>query len=429
MQEAFLHFIWQHQYFEKSNLRTAEGQLIEIFHQGFLQTNAGPDFSECRIKIEDILWSGNVEIHTKSSDWIQHHHDEDKSYDNVVLHVVWESDKVINRTDETVIPVLELKDRVNITLINRYKELINQPHLVLCQSQYHKVSDVIKLSMWDRAMMNRLERKAQEVSDLHGQLGGNWEEVAYRLLLRNFGFKINSEAFEMLSKSLPLKYLHKHANNLQQVEALLLGQAGFLGSEEGDDYYFQMRNEYLFLAKKYQLEGLKMNEHQWKFLRLRPANFPTLRIAQLAVILVNLKNVYSTILNTTSFEELNSRFAQPTSKYWNTHYHFGKKGEKSIKKMGKPSIENIIINTVVPILVAYSKIHHEPSYLERAVSILQQLSPEDNRITRQWKLIDQPIKTAFDSQGGIELYNEYCLKKKCLSCNIGANLLIKQKVK
>lgn len=425
MQEAFLHFIWQHQYFEKSNLCTSEGQEIEIFDQGYLQTNAGPDFSECRIKIEDIIWSGNVEIHTKSSDWFQHNHDEDKSYDNVVLHVVWESDKVVYRSDGTVIAVLGLKDRVDTTLIDRYKSLINQPHSILCQSQYHEVDDLIKLSMWDRAMMNRLERKALEVSDLHRLLGGNWEEVAYRLLLRNFGFKINSEAFEMLSKSLPLKLIHKHANNLKQVEALLLGQAGFLDDEDGDDYYSLLRNEYLFLAKKYQLEGLKMNLHQWKFLRLRPANFPTLRLAQLAVILVNLKNVFSTILNTTSFEELKSRFSQPTSQYWNTHYHFRKKGDGSTKMMGKSSIENVIINTVVPVLVAYSKVHQEQNFLDRAISFLQQLSSENNRITRQWKSIDQPIKTTFDSQGGIELYNEYCLKRRCLSCNIGANLLTK----
>lgn len=426
MQEAFLHFIWQYQYFEKSNLCTSEGEQIEVFDQGFLQTNAGPDFSECRIKIEDILWSGNVEIHTKSSNWFQHNHDEDRSYDNVVLHVVWESDKVIYRSDGTVIAVLELKDRVDITLIDRYKSLINQPHPILCQSQYHEVDDLIKLSMWDKAMMNRLERKAKEVSDLYRLLGGNWEEVAYRLLLRNFGFKINSEAFEILSKSLPLKYIHKHANNLKQVEALLLGQAGFLDVEDGDDYYFQLRNEYLFLAKKYQLKGLKMNQHQWKFLRLRPANFPTLRLAQLAVILVNLKNVFATILNTNSFEELNNRFSQPISEYWNTHYHFRKKGDKSIKMMGKSSIENIIINTVIPVLVAYSKIHKESNFLDRAINFLQQLSSENNRITRQWRLIDQPIKTAFDSQAGIELYNEYCLKKRCLSCNIGTNLLTKQ---
>jgi hypothetical protein len=339
------------------------------------------------------------------------------------LHVVWENDKEITRTDGSKIPVLELKDRVEPSLIDRYKKLINQPQDILCQSQLDQVDHLTKLSMWDKALMNRLERKAKEVTDLHKQLKGDWEIVAYRLLCRNFGFKINNEAFEMLSKALPLKFIHKHANNIHQVEALLLGQAGFLDEKEGDDYYLGLRKEYLFLSKKYQLETMKMNRHQWKFLRLRPANFPTLRLAQLAIILVKLKNVFSAILDTTSFDQLNKLLAQPTSEYWNTHYHFGKDGKSRNKKIGKSSVENIIINTVVSILAAYSKMHQEQEYLDRAVSFLQQLSPENNRITSQWKSLNQPIKSAFESQAGIELYNEYCLKKKCLSCNIGAKLL------
>ncbi len=427
MQEAFLHFVWQYQYFDKTDLRTTEGEMIEVFDQGFLQTDAGPDFSQCRIKIAEIQWSGNVEIHTKSSAWMQHHHDEDKAYDNVVLHVVWDHDRDIHRTDSTILPVLVLRDRVDSSLITRYKKLINQPHQILCQAQYNQIDTLTKLSMWDKALMNRLERKATEAIDLYQKLDNNWEEVAYRLLCRNFGFKINAEAFVLLAKSIPLKYTHKHANNWTQVEALLFGQAGFLDSEHGDDYYLRLRSEHLFLAKKYQLESLKMNEHQWKFLRLRPANFPTLRIAQLAVILVNLKNVFSTILNTTSFDQLNRLLSQPTSEYWNTHYHFGKQSEKSKKKIGKSSVENIIINTVVPVLVAYGKLHQEQQYIDRAVDFLQQLKPEANRITRQWKSIGQPIKSAFDSQAGIELYNEYCLRKKCLSCNMGVHLLTSHK--
>jgi len=422
----FLHFIWQYQYFDKNDLSTSDGQVLEVFDQGFLQTNAGPDFSQSRIKIADILWSGNVEIHVKSSAWHQHNHDTDKAYDNVILHVVWENDIDISRTDGTVIPVLELKDRVDITLIDRYKRLINQPYEILCQSQFNEVDHLTKLSMWDKAMMTRLERKAQEVTDLLKQLNGDWEAAAYRMLCRNLGFKINRDAFDMLSKSLPLKYIHKHANDLRQVEALLLGQAGFLEEEQGDDYYLALRKEYAFLSKKYHLESLKMSEHQWKFLRLRPANFPTLRLAQLASMLVNLKNVFSTILETTSFDQLNKLVAQPTSEYWNMHYHFGKQGKSRAKKMGKSSVENIIINTVVPILAAYGEMHQQQECIDRAVGFLQQLSPENNRITRLWKSLDQVIKSAFDSQASIEMYNEYCLKKRCLSCNIGVKLLTSQ---
>lgn len=423
MQEAFLHFIWQHQYFDKKDLCTAESQPIEIFDQGFLQSDAGPDFFQCRIKISEILWSGNVEIHVNSSAWLQHHHDEDKGYDNVVLHVVWENDVNIYRTDGTLIPVLELKERIDVDLIDRYKRLIDQPSRILCKSQYAGIDQLTKLSMWDKALMNRLERKAQEVKVLYEKLDKNWEEATYRLLFRSFGFKVNADAFLLLAKSIPLKYIHKHANNLLQVEALLFGQAGFLEDDKGDDYYLQLRNEHLFLTKKYQLHKLKMNEHQWKFLRLRPANFPTVRLAQLAILLVNLKNVFSTILNTTSFDELFKLFSQSTSEYWNTHYHFEKKSELKIKRIGKPSVENLIINTVPSTLVAYGKMHQEQQYIDRAVSFLQVLKPEINSITRQWKLLSQPIKSAFDSQAGIELFNEFCLHKRCLSCNIGVRVL------
>ena len=423
MQESFLHFIWQYQYFDKNNLRTTEGQVIEIFEQGFLQTNAGPDFSQCQIKINEILWSGNVEVHVKSSAWTDHHHEKDRAYDNVILHVVWKGDKVIYRSDGTAIAVLELKDRVDVTLMDRYKKLINQPHQILCQSQYEHVEEVTKLSMWDKALMNRLERKSRKVEVLYGQLKGDWEEIAYRLLCHNFGFKINSDAFVLLSKSVPLKYLYKHANNLSQVEALLFGQAGFLDRERKDEYYQHLRNEYVFLAQKYLLKRLKMNEHQWKFLRLRPANFPTLRIAQLAIVFSNVKNVFSTVLNTTSFDQIYKLFSQPTSPYWNTHYHFAKKSEKKKKVIGKFSVENIIINTVIPILVAYSKLHQEQKYFDRAVNFLKQLPPENNHIIGQWKAINQPIKSAFDSQSGIELHNEFCIKKRCLNCSIGAYLL------
>ena len=426
MQEAFLHFIWQYQYFDKNNLCTTKKQQIEIFDQGFLQTNAGPDFSQSRIKISEILWSGNVEIHVKSSAWLQHHHDEDKAYDNVILHVVWENDRDIYRTDGTALPVLELKERIDVMLIDRYEKLISQPTKILCESQYSQVDSLTKLTMWEKALMNRLERKAQEMNTLHNKLGGNWEEVAYRFLFRNFGFKTNAEAFILLAKSIPLKHIHKHANSLLQVEAMLFGQAGFLEKEEGDSYYLQLKGEYSFLAKKYQLETLKMNEYQWKFLRLRPANFPTLRLAQLASILVNLKNVFSTILNTSSFDQLFNLFSQPTSKYWNTHYHFSKISKQKVKKIGEASVENVIINTVVPILVAYGKIYQEQQYVERAIDFLQELRPEINNITTQWKSMDQPVKSAFDSQAGIELHNEFCLRKRCLSCNIGVRLLTSQ---
>lgn len=427
MQEAFLHFIWQYQYFDKNDLCTTEGNPIEVYDQGFLQRDAGPDFSQCRIKIGELEWGGHVEIHVKSSAWVQHHHHEDKAYDNVILHVVWDNDLEIHRTDGTLLPVLELKNRTDLTLLKRYRKLINQPTPILCEHQYDSVSSIVKLSMWDKVLMNRLERKAEEVTLLYGQLENDWEDTAYRLLGKSFGFKINADTFLLLVKSLPLKYIHKHANNLLQVEALLFGQAGFLEEADGDVYFLSLRKEYMFLSKKYQLAESKLDQHQWKFMRLRPANFPTIRIAQLATIFVNLKHVFSLILNTNSSKELRQLFSQPTSEYWNTHYHFGKQSKNRTKKIGKPSVENIIINTVVPILVAYGRKYQEQHYVDRAVAFLQQLKPETNRITRIWSSLDQPIKSAFDSQAGIELHNEYCLSRRCLSCNIGVDLLTNPK--
>jgi len=427
MQEAFLHFVWQYQYFDKNELCTTEGSPIEIYDQGFLQHDAGPDFSQCRMRIGELQWSGNVEIHVESSAWVQHHHHEDRAYDNVILHVVWDNDLEIHRTDGTLLPVLELKNRTDSSLLTRYEKLINQPTPILCEHQYDSVSNIVKLSMWEKALMNRLERKAEEVTLLYEQLENDWEDTAYRLLGKNFGFKINADTFLQLIKSVPLKYIHKHANNLLQVEALLFGQAGFLEDAEGDAYYLSLRKEYSFLNKKYQIAELKLEQYQWKFMRLRPANFPTIRIAQLATILVNLKHVFSLILNTNSSKELYQLFSQPISEYWNTHYHFGKESQNRTKKIGKPSVENMMINTVVPILVSYGRKHQEQQYVDRAVAFLQQLKPENNRITRIWESLDQPIKSAFDSQAAIELHNEYCLKRRCLSCNIGVHILTNPK--
>jgi hypothetical protein len=423
MRESFLHFVWQYQYFDKNDLCTTEGSPIDIYDQGFLQHDSGPDFSQCRIKIDELEWSGNVEIHVNASAWMQHRHHEDKAYDNVVLHVIWNNDQEMSRTDGTRIPVLELKNRVDPTLIMRYENLINQLTPIPCEQQYGAVSSLTVLSMWDKALMNRLERKADQVTVLYRQLANDWEDTAYKLLGQNFGFKVNGEAFLQLVKAVPLKYIHKHANNLLQVEALLFGQAGFLDETEGDAYYSKLRKEYLFLNEKYQLAALKLVPHQWKFMRLRPANFPTIRIAELATILVNLKHVFSLLLNTQNFKALYQVFSQPTSEYWTTHYQFGKQSQSQIKMMGRSSMDNVIINTVVPLLVAYGRNHQEEQYVARAVSFLQKLKPENNRITRLWNKLDQRIKSAFDSQAGIELHNEYCMERRCLNCNIGVHLL------
>ena len=411
------------QYFNKKELQTTDGETIEIFNPGILNTDAGPDFLNARVKIGPIAWVGSVEIHLHSSGWLDHHHDQDRSYDNVILHVVWQHDKVIARNDKTPLSTLELRDRVDEALINTYRRLINSSFSIPCQRSLPGVDHLTKLSMLEKALMQRLERKAEEVQTLYKQNRNNWEETFYQLLARNFGFKINAEPFFQLARLLPLKLLLKQADKQEQVEAMLFGQAGFLDASKGDDYYLKLRREHGLLAQKYSLLQNKMSKAQWRFLRLRPANFPSLRLAQLGSILHHRQNIFSAVLECEDVKSLIQLFTVPPSSYWLSHYQFTKKAKSAEHELGRSSIENIIINTVVPVWAAYGKLSDEQSYVDRAVQVLQQLPEEENKITRSWKNIGMTTQTAFDSQALIELYNSFCQQKSCLNCAIGASLM------
>ena len=411
------------QYFNKRELLTTDGERIEIFNPGILNTDAGPDFLNARVKIGPIAWVGSVEIHLHSSGWVDHHHDQDRSYDNVILHVVWQHDKVIARNDKTPLPTLELRNRVDEALINTYRRLINSSFSIPCQRSLQGVDHLTKLSMLEKALMQRLERKAEEVQTLYKQNRNNWEETFYQLLARNFGFKINAEPFFQLARLLPLKLLLKQADKQEQVEAMLFGQAGFLDASKGDDYYLKLRREHRLLAQKYSLQQNKMSKAQWRFLRLRPANFPSLRLAQLGSILHHRQNIFSAVLECEDIKSLIQLFTVPPSSYWLSHYQFTKKAKSAEHELGRSSIENIIINTVVPVWAAYGKLSDEQSYVDRAVQVLQQLPEEENKITRSWKNIGMTTQTAFDSQALIELYNSFCQQKSCLNCAIGASLM------
>jgi hypothetical protein len=423
MNESFLHYIWQFQYFDKTDLQTQEGESLSIFKTGVLNTNAGPDFSQAKVKIGTIEWVGNVEIHTKASEWINHKHTSDKAYENVILHVVWENDAEIKRIDGSVIPTIELKGRVDESLIKEYKKLINSPSSIPCEKSFPTVSDLIKFSMLDQAIMQRLESKAEIVNQLLKSNNTDWEETAYQVLLKNFGFKINAEPFLQLAKALPYKIIQKHSSNLQQIEALLFGQAGMLETKTKDEYISLLYREYEFLSKKYPIYESRLNPAQWKFLRLRPANFPTLRIAQLASILYSQKNLLSTFIETDSYPKLLNVFAASPSAYWQSHYHFAKKSKGFVHNLGESSRQNILINSVVPLLVAYSKAKDDSRLMERGVEILQHLPAEVNKITKLWAGLGISVKSAFDSQALIEQYNNLCQKRQCLNCAVGASLL------
>ena len=421
MSESFLHYLWQLQYFEKKNLLTSEGERVTVLKTGTLNSNAGPDFFNAKIKIGEIDWVGNVEIHIKSSDWFAHHHEKDTAYDNVILHVVWENDKPVHQ-NHTAIPTLELKNRVDSSLLDEYRKLINSPTLIACERTFSKVDDLIKISMLDKALMQRLETKAGDVTALLKFNNNDWNETTYQLIARNFGFKVNADPFFQLSKALPYKIIQKQ-NNLLQVEALFFGQAGMLETKTKDEYISMLFREYHLLSQKYSLGDFRLNPSQWRFLRLRPANFPTIRLAQLAALLFYSKNIFSQIISIESNISVQKIFLQQQSDYWKSHYRFGKKAKGSVAELGAESIQNVVINTVAPLLVAYGKHKDEQAYIDRAVELLQQLPAEQNKITKEWNELGLKVRNAFDSQALIELHNSFCQKRQCLNCSIGISIL------
>lgn len=421
--ESFLHYLWQCQYFDKKELKTTAQEAISILKPGLLNTDAGPDFSQAKIKIGEIDWAGSVEIHIQSSGWVQHGHQHDRAYENVVLHVVWEDDKPVYRTDNTRMPTIVLKGRVDEKLIREYKKLIASASVIPCQSSFKEIDNLIKISMVDKALMKRLETKASHVQLLVAQNNGDWEEATYQLLAANFGFKVNKEPFLQLAKSLPYKIVQKHRHNLVQLEALLFGQAGFLVAKNKDEYITKLFDEYQFLSTKYSLQPSQMNVAQWKFLRLRPSNFPTLRIAQFASLLYAHENIFSHLIEAMAPKEWEKFFEITPSAYWQTHYRLGKKAAGLVYNFGDDSSHVVIINSVVPLLVAYGKAKDDWSLVDKAVNILQHLPTEKNKILRLWKEVGYSSKTAGDSQGMIELYQGFCQQRQCLNCAIGSAIL------
>jgi uncharacterized protein DUF2851 len=421
--EAFLHYLWQFQYFNKKELKTTTGEDLVIFNPGTLNGNAGPDFSQSKIKIDGIEWAGSIEIHIQSSGWMEHRHDQDEAYDNVVLHVVWEDNQAILRSDGTCIPTLQLKERVDEQLINAYLKLINHPSRIPCERSFSQIDDLIKLSMVDKVLMKRLEDKGKRIHAMLIQNNGDWEETTYKLLAGNFGFKVNKDSFVQLASSVPYKIIQKHRDQLLQIEALLFGQAGFLVAKTKDEYITRLYHEYEFLSKKYSLQVRRLNVSIWRFLRLRPSNFPTLRIAQFASLLQSRKSIFSHLLEIKNYKELQSFFEIIPSDYWKTHYRFGKKAKALVPPFGSSSADIVIINTVIPLLVTYGKAKDDWTLVERAVNILQQIPPEKNKIINLWKSLGYLSKSAFDSQGLIELYQNFCERRQCLNCVIGSAIL------
>lgn len=431
MTEAFLYFLWQFQYFDHTNLLTTEGELVQVVHPGFRNPNAGPDFLNARLLINDVEWVGTVEAHTKASDWLAHRHQHDRAYDNVILHIVWTDDRLPDthrrrptRTDGSTMPTLELQARTGSDLLSRYNILTDSPDSIPCAGQFRVVQPLRVTAMLDKAMLQRLERKAADVKAIY-EATQDWEETAYRLLAINLGFKINADPMAQLSRAVPQKALMKHRDSVRQIEAMLFGTSGLLDSIEGihDDYVDELQREYRFLAAKYGLIEKQLPAHVWKWGRLRPANFPTLRLAQFARLMSNHGSLFSLFVGMNDAPTLLKKLQVQPTDYWQNHYRFGKTTDKAAPTLGAASASNILINTVAPLLAAYAHHRDRSEYIDRAIALLEQLPPEKNTITEDWKSLGLSVRSAFDSQASIELFNSFCTPKKCLSCQIGVSLI------
>lgn len=421
MTEAFLHHLWKLKIFNSGKLKTTEGEDLEILKPGLHNSDAGPDFFNAQVKIDGTHWVGNVEIHLKSSDWTNHFHEQDNAYDNVILHVVYENDGLINRRDGSPLPTFEMKDKFDERLWKNYNELLQSNQWIPCQ---HRISAVDQFTFdnWlDRLLIDRLERKTEDIFSSLLQNHFNWEETFYQQLAKNFGFRLNALPFEMLAKSLPMAFLAKHKDQVMQLEAMFYGQAGMLDKNFKDDYPCDLKKEYLFLKSKFRLEPIAL--HQWKFLRLRPVNFPTIRIAQFARLVHHSSHLFSRILECENFNDLKTYFNLEISDYWLTHFIFDKPSKPQAKHFGDGTIRNIAINTIVPFLFAYGKNRQSEIHELRAIRFLEEIPSEPNSILTGWKNIGIESQTAYRSQALLQLKNEYCNEKKCLTCSVGNYLL------
>jgi len=419
--EDFFQYIWENKLFLTKNSKTTTGESVQIIDVGKRNTNSGPDFFNAKIKIDQTIWAGNIEIHKKSSDWIKHNHHKDSAYNNVILHVILEEDKSITNSANKQIPTLVL--RYPDHLQSNYQKLLNSKTWIACQNQFHKIDPVILQLGFNRLMIERLENKTNEILKRLDQNNSDWNETFYQVLAKMFGFKVNSVPFEMLAKSLPVAVLAKHKNNLFQLEALLFGNSGLLNNQLlGDNYFIKLREEYSFLYSKYGLRAVE--SHLWKFMRLRPGNFPTIRISQFAALIHKSSGLFSKILEIEKLEELKELFKVKASEYWNSHYNFNKTSQSSSnKELGISSINTLIINVVIPLLFVYGEKQNKHDLKNRALEFLEQLPPENNSTINNWKKLGLEVQTAFESQALLQLKNCYCEKKKCLNCQIGVKLV------
>lgn len=415
MKEDFLYYLWENRLLT-GTLTTSLGEPVEVINPGYRNNDSGPDFLEARVKVGGQLWAGHVEIHVKTSDWRRHGHQDDKAYRNVVLHVVYCHDEMVND-----IPVMELKGHFDVALYHQYHELVNAQRWIACERQLHEVLPFTKNTWLERMAVERLQEKAQKVARLLTANKFDWEETLYRLLLRSFGMKVNNDAFETLASLLPFKTLLKHADQLTQLEAMLLGCAGFLTIESEEDYPLLLKREFEVMRTKFNL--LSMPVEQWKFMRMRPVNFPTVRLAQLAQMIHRQGPLFSKIKEAATTGEAKALFEVQASAYWDTHYRFSVMGPTHPKRLGDSTADVLMINAVAPLLFCYGRFHKDERYCEKALRFLEYTDAEDNAVVRHYADRGMPPGNAMQSQALLHLNRYYCKRKRCLECSIGNNLL------
>ena len=417
--EQLLHYVWKHKIFPLKELKTTTGQQVEVIDTGLANTDAGPDFFNAKLKLDGVLWIGNIEIHERSSDWFKHGHHADAGYNSVILHIASEIDTEISRSNGERIPQIQLICPEAVR--TNYKELLETDSYPPCYRIIPSLPPFTAHSWMSALQMERFEQKATLLNERLKRCQGNWEDAFFITLARNFGFGLNGDAFETWAHQLPFRAVDKHRNDLFQIEAIFFGQAGILEDSDGDGYYLRLKKEYTYLQHKFGL--IPMDASLWRFLRLRPANFPHIRIAQLACLYHRAYGLLSRIMETETLQGVRDILKGGTSEYWLTHYTFGGSSPSRPKTLSNTSLDLLIINTVVTFLYAYGLHKGNPVLCARAGSFLEELKAENNYITRMWEQCGMKASNAADSQALIQLKKEYCDKKKCLYCRIGYEYL------
>lgn len=419
--EDLLQFVWQYKLLGSAPLKTVSGKELQVLSPGALNADSGPDFFNAKIRLNNITLAGNIEIHLRSSDWLKHGHQHDASYNTIILHVVYWHDIQVQQNNDFNVDVLELKNHIPQHTILNYRELMQNKTRIPCASQLKQVNDTVFSTWLERLAVERLELKVKRIEGYYKLTGRNYVQTFYLCLFRNFGFKVNAEPFELLGKHLPVQLLLKHADNLLQLESLLLGTAGLLDEQFEDAYILKLQNEFEFLRHKYGL--VPLSKSLFKFSRLRPANFPDLRLAQFAALLHEQTRLFTFPHRFTNYEELIKAFHAEVHPYWKNHYKPGGDAQLKQSSLGIQSIENILINTFAPFFLFYSKQVAQPEYLNHALDLLSRCKFEDNARTRLFSAKQAVLISAANSQALLQLLDGYCSKKRCLRCGIGYHIL------